>query len=59
MAVRRIPRADREAQTLRSEAFERHDRAVVLDRDDTVLYTQLVPEIAEEPDYDKALAALD
>lgn len=32
---------------------------VVLDRDDTVLYTQLVPEIAEEPDYDKALAALD
>jgi thiol peroxidase len=32
---------------------------VVLDRDDTVLYTQLVPEIAEEPDYDGALAALD
>jgi thiol peroxidase len=32
---------------------------VVLDRDDTVLHAQLVPEIAEEPDYDAALAALD
>jgi thiol peroxidase len=31
---------------------------VVLDKDDKVLYTQLVPEIAQEPDYDKALAAL-
>ncbi|GAB4291625.1 MAG: thiol peroxidase [Thiohalomonadaceae bacterium] len=31
---------------------------VVLDEDDKVLYTELVPEIVQEPDYDKALAAL-
>lgn len=31
---------------------------VVLDANDQVLYTELVPEIAQEPDYDKALAAL-
>ncbi|MBN2369824.1 MAG: thiol peroxidase [Vicinamibacteria bacterium] len=31
---------------------------VVLDRNDRVLYTEQVPEIASEPDYDKALAAL-
>lgn len=31
---------------------------VVLDEDDKVLYTELVPEISQEPDYDKALAAL-
>jgi thiol peroxidase len=31
---------------------------VVLDADDKVVYTQLVPEIRQEPDYDKALAAL-
>ena len=31
---------------------------VVLDADNKVLYTQLVPEIVEEPDYDAALAAL-
>jgi thiol peroxidase len=31
---------------------------VVLDDNDTVLYTQLVGEITEEPDYDAALAAL-
>lgn len=31
---------------------------VVLDADGTVVYTQLVGEIAEEPDYDAALAAL-
>jgi thiol peroxidase len=32
---------------------------VVLDANDQVVYTQLVPEITEEPDYDSALAALD
>ena len=32
---------------------------VVLDANDQVIYTQLVPEITEEPDYDSALAALD
>jgi len=32
---------------------------VVLDADDRVVYTQLVPEITAEPDYDAALAALD
>lgn len=32
---------------------------VVLDERGTVVYTQLVPEIADEPDYDAALAALD
>jgi thiol peroxidase len=32
---------------------------VVTDADDKVVYTQLVPEIAQEPDYDAALAALD
>ncbi len=31
---------------------------VVVDTDGTVLYTQLVPEIATEPDYDAAVAAL-
>jgi thioredoxin-dependent peroxiredoxin len=31
---------------------------VVVDSDNKVLYTQLVKEIAEEPDYDQALAAL-
>ena len=31
---------------------------VVLDADGTVLYTEQVPEISEEPDYDAALAAL-
>ncbi len=31
---------------------------VILDENDKVLYSQLVPEITEEPDYDKALAAL-
>ena len=31
---------------------------VVLDENDTVLYTQLVPEIADEPDYEAALEAL-
>ncbi len=30
---------------------------VVIGEDDTVKYTQLVPEIGQEPDYDKALAA--
>jgi thiol peroxidase len=31
---------------------------IVLDENDQVLYSQLVPEIADEPDYDAALAAL-
>ncbi len=31
---------------------------IVADENDTVLYSQLVPEIAQEPDYDAALAAL-
>jgi thiol peroxidase len=31
---------------------------VVLDENDKVVYTQLVPEIKQEPDYDKAIAAL-
>ena len=31
---------------------------VILDKDNKVIYTELVPEIAQEPDYDKALAAL-
>ncbi len=31
---------------------------VVLDADNKVVYTQLVPEITEEPDYDAAMAAL-
>jgi thiol peroxidase len=31
---------------------------VVLDAEDRVIYTELVPEIVQEPDYDKALAAL-
>lgn len=31
---------------------------VVLDTDGTVLYTELVPEIAQEPDYDAAITAL-
>ena len=31
---------------------------VVIDENDNVKYTELVPEITQEPDYDKALAAL-
>ena len=31
---------------------------VVLDENDKVLYTELVPEIANEPNYEKALACL-
>jgi len=31
---------------------------IVLDENDKVLYSQLVPEIADEPDYDAALASL-
>jgi len=31
---------------------------VVIDADDKVVYTELVPEIADEPDYDAAFAAL-
>ncbi len=31
---------------------------VVLDENDRVVHTELVPEIAQEPDYDRALAAL-
>jgi thiol peroxidase len=31
---------------------------VVLDENDRVLYTELVPEIAQHPDYDQAIAAL-
>ncbi len=31
---------------------------VVLDENDNVKYTELVPEITQEPDYDKALSAL-
>jgi thiol peroxidase len=31
---------------------------VVLDENDSVVYTEQVPEIAQEPDYGKALAAL-
>jgi thiol peroxidase len=31
---------------------------VVLDENNKVLYTELVPEIAQEPDYDKAIEAL-
>jgi thiol peroxidase len=31
---------------------------VVLDGDGTVLHTQVVPQIKDEPDYDAALAAL-
>jgi thiol peroxidase len=31
---------------------------VVLDENDKIVYTELVPEIGQEPDYDKALAAL-
>ncbi|GAB4346405.1 MAG: thiol peroxidase [Gammaproteobacteria bacterium] len=31
---------------------------VIIDENDTVIYTELVPEIRQEPDYDAALAAL-
>jgi len=34
-------------------------RAVwVIDRDDNIVYSELVPEITQEPDYDKAMAAI-
>jgi thioredoxin-dependent peroxiredoxin len=31
---------------------------VVLDANDRVVHSELVPEIAQEPDYEKAIAAL-
>ena len=31
---------------------------VVIDENDKVVYTEMVPEIKQEPDYEKALAAL-
>ena len=31
---------------------------VVIDKEGKVVYTELVPEITEEPNYDKALAAV-
>jgi thiol peroxidase len=31
---------------------------VVVDTDGTVLHSQLVPEVAQEPDYDAAISAL-
>ena len=31
---------------------------VVMDENDKVVYTEMVPEIAQEPDYEKALAAI-
>lgn len=31
---------------------------MIVDRDDTIRYVQLVPEVAQEPDYDDALNAL-
>ncbi len=31
---------------------------VILDKDNNVIYTELVPEIAQEPDYESAIAAL-
>ena len=31
---------------------------VILDENDKVVYTELVPEISQEPDYDKAMAAM-
>lgn len=31
---------------------------VILDRENRVVYTELVPEIAQEPDYDRALKAI-
>jgi len=35
-------------------------RAVlVLDEKDKILYTELVPEITQEPDYESAIAALE
>ncbi|MEM6630160.1 MAG: thiol peroxidase [Bacteroidota bacterium] len=35
-------------------------RAVfVIDKDDTIQYSELVPEIAQEPEYDQALAVVD
>ena len=33
-------------------------RIVVIDKNDKVVYTELVPEIAQEPDYDAALRAV-
>lgn len=33
--------------------------AFIVDKEDIVRYTELVPEISQEPDYEKALAALD
>ncbi len=45
---------------IRNGAFEGlHSRVViVLDENDSVLYTEQVPEIGQEPNYDNALAAL-
>ncbi len=46
--------------TLKDGAFEGlHSRAVVvLDENDTIIYTEQVPEIGQEPDYNAALNSL-
>ena len=39
-------------------AFNKEDGEAVVDADGKVVYTELVPETTQEPDYDSAVAAL-
>lgn len=41
------------------EELRLHSRAIfIIDRDDTVRYVEYVPEVAQHPDYDRAIEAL-
>jgi hypothetical protein len=52
MSVRSATAADR------WKDHESRRKGVVLDENDKVLHSELVPEIAEEPNYEAALASL-
>ena len=54
----RSPRGARREDARRQAQGLAARSVVVLDTDGTVLHSELVPEIASEPDYDAAIAAL-
>ena len=41
-----------------SYGAELHGAVVVIDENDKIVHTELVPDIKQEPNYDKALVAL-
>lgn len=58
-----VPSLDTPVCAISTKKFNDHAKGragvvVVIDENDKVAYTELVPEIAREPDYEAALAAL-